>query len=106
MDSPASSFVLKVDGDSMIGAGIFPNDMIVVDKSKEIRNGDVVVATLDGEFTLKRYIIKDNTYIFLQPENPKYNAIEINEDNDFEVWGLVTCVLHNPNLHRKNDILG
>lgn len=90
---PAATFFVRVSGDSMIGAGIFPKDILVVDRSIENFIDKVIVARIDQEFTVKR-IVKDNQKIKLVAENPKYKDILITEDMDFEVWGVVTFCIH------------
>ncbi|PIS02849.1 MAG: peptidase S24 [Chlamydiae bacterium CG10_big_fil_rev_8_21_14_0_10_42_34] len=90
---PAATFFVRVDGDSMIGANIHKNDLLVVDKALDPSNGKIVVAILNGEFTVKRFRITDH-HVFLEPENPKYKTIEITPDTDFRVWGVVTYVIH------------
>jgi DNA polymerase V len=94
--NPSATFMIRVEGDSMIGAGIFSNDVLVVDKSKDPKNGDVIVAVLNGEFTIKRFI-KENGVYYLKPENPDYQDIVLNNHSGFQIWGVVTYVLHNPN---------
>ena len=93
--NPASTFLVRVEGESMIGAGIFPGDMLIVDRSKEVKDGLVVLAVINNEFTIKRYK-KEGRKIFLIPENSEYTKIEVNEGMDFEVWGVVTNVIHKP----------
>jgi len=86
---PAATFFMKVAGDSMIDAGIFDGDLIVVDRSLEAKTGDIVVAVLNGEFTIKR-LHRSGSRIELVPENPKYRKIVLNESMELEVWGVVT----------------
>ena len=93
VDNPASTFFVRVSGDSMIGAGIQSNDILVVDRSKEAKNNDIVVAILFGEFTVKRWVTQ-NSRAFLQAENHSYPPIEITKDSDFEIWGVVTYAIH------------
>jgi len=93
----ASTFLVKALGDSMIKAGIFSGDILIVDKSITPASKNIVVAILNGEFTVKRFI-KDKNKVILYPENSKYNPIEINPEDDFKIWGVVTFVIHNPNL--------
>jgi DNA polymerase V len=90
---PASTFFVRVDGDSMNGAGIFSGDLLIVDKSLKAVSGKIIVALLNGEFTVKRLILQQN-HILLQAENPKYKTIKINQSEDFSVWGVVTYVIH------------
>ena len=91
--NPASTFFVKVAGDSMEGAGIHSGDMLIVDRSLEPKSGKVVIAVIDGELTVKRIRIQKNK-IFLEPENADYCSQEISPDSDFEVWGVVTNVIH------------
>lgn len=92
-----ATFLVRALGDSMINAGIFSGDILIVDKSLTPANKNIVVAILNGEFTVKRFI-KENEKIILRPENSKYKDIEILGDDDFKVWGVVSFVIHNPNL--------
>jgi len=86
---PTATFFMRVAGDSMIDAGIFDGDLIVVDRSLEVKSGDIIVAVLNGEFTIKRFWRNDSR-IELVPENPKYRKIVLNENMELEVWGVVT----------------
>jgi len=88
----SSTFFGRVNGDSMINAGIGDGDLIVIDKSLEPKDGSIVVCVIDGEFTVKRFR-KINGEIFLMPENEKYKAIKITDENDFRVWGIVTYTI-------------
>jgi DNA polymerase V len=92
-----ATFLVRAIGDSMIEAGIFSGDILIIDKSITPANKNIVVAILNGEFTVKRFV-KDRNRIFLQPENKKYKNIEISDEDDFKIWGVVTFVIHNPNL--------
>jgi len=90
---PASTFFVKVKGDSMINAGINTGDILIVDRSLEPKDKRIIVAVVNGDFTVKRMAkIKDK--LFLLAENPKYPAIEIRDGMDFEVWGVVIHVIH------------
>ena len=90
---PAATFFVRVVGDSMQGAGISTGDLLVVDRSMQAVNGNIVVAIVQGEFTVKR-LKKEGDKIFLIAENPSYRPIEINEESGFEVWGVVSYVIH------------
>ncbi len=92
---PSDTFLVKVEGDSMINAGIHDGDILVVDRALEADNNKVVVANLDGELTVKRLSIKD-TRVLLMPDNPKYEPIEIRPLSDFRIMGVVTFVIHKP----------
>ncbi len=91
--NPAATFFVRVTGDSMIEAGIHSGDVLVVDRSIEPKDGNIVIAVLDGDLTVKR-LLRENGKVYLTPENPDYNRIEINEEMQFEVWGVVTTVIH------------
>jgi len=93
---PAATFYVRVKGDSMINAGIHDGDLLIVDKSMEPGNDDVVVCVIDGEFTVKT-LKKVNGEIYLIPGNPHYQTLKITEDMDFQVWGVVTYTIHQPN---------
>ena len=91
--NPAATFFVRVTGDSMIGAGINDGDLLIVDRSLDPKNKNVVIAVIDGELTVKRIRIRKKK-IFLEPENENYSSQEISEDSDFQVWGVVTNVIH------------
>ena len=88
----AATYCLRVSGDSMQGAGILPGDILVVDRSVYPLDSDIVVASLDGEFTVKRLITSGGQAV-LRPENPAYRETVITEDRDFLVFGVVTGVV-------------
>ena len=90
---PAATFFVRVTGDSMIGAGIHSGDLLVVDRSLEPADKNVVVAVLDGELTVKR-LFKQNGILRLLPENLNYQPIEITPQQTIEIWGVVTSVIH------------
>jgi DNA polymerase V len=90
---PASTFFVQVDGDSMINAGIHSGDILIVDRSLDASNGKIIVAIFNGEFTVKR-LNKRGEEIHLIAENPNYEPIRVTEGEDFEVWGVVTYVIH------------
>lgn len=87
-----ATFFAKVSGQSMIGAGLDDNDLLVIDRSLEPENNKIAVCFLDGEFTVKRLKVRDGE-VWLQPENPNYPIIQITEENDFIIWGIVTNVI-------------
>lgn len=90
IEHPASTFYARVYGDSMAGEGILEDDILVVDKAVEPEHGDLAVCCLNGEFTLKRLCFtQQGRGIRLMPSNSKYRPIEICEDDDFSVWGVV-----------------
>ena len=92
---PAATFVLRATGDSMVEAGIFSGDLLIVDKSLEAADGKIVIAAINGELTVKRLSRKKGR-VQLLPANPKYQPIDITEEQDVVIWGVVTLVLHEP----------
>ena len=87
-----TTFFARIRGDYMSGIGINEGDIVVVDKSLEPENNKIAVCYVDGEFTIKRIKIQ-GTKLFLIAENTKYQPIEITEDNDFIIWGIVTYII-------------
>ena len=87
--NPAATFAVRIAGESMMGAGLFPDDIAVVNRSVTPTNGAVVLALLDGEFTVKRYRVRGE-HVYLQAENPKFPDIQIHEGAAFEVWGVIS----------------
>ncbi len=93
ISKPAATFFVKAKGDSMIGAGIYEGDLVIIDRSKSALNNHVVLAVLNGEFTLKR-LQKSRGQVWLHPENQKYKSIQITNEMDFQIWGVVTYTIH------------
>jgi DNA polymerase V len=91
--NPAATFFVRVTGDSMIKAGIHNGDLLVVDRSIEPGDKNVVIAVVNGELTVKRIRIRKNK-LTLVAENDAYQSQEINGQIEFEVWGVVTNVIH------------
>lgn len=89
---PAATFFLRVKGNSMINAGIFDGDILIVDRALGAKEGSIIVATVDGEFLVKR-LYRKGSKVWLYPENPNYKPLQVSSDR-FEVWGVVTYVLH------------
>ncbi len=89
---PSATFYVRVSGDSM-RAALFDGDILVVDRALEAAHNSIIVAYLDGKFTVKR-LQKQGDSIFLVPDNPAYTPIIVSDDVDFEVWGVVTHCIH------------
>ena len=89
----AATFLVKVAGNSMEKAGIYDEDVLVVDRSLEPEDGKVVLGILNGEFTVKR-ISKKNNKLLLVPANETFKTIEVSPEMDFKIWGVVTYSLH------------
>ena len=90
---PAATFFLKVDGESMINLGIHHNDILIVDKSLHAISGMVVVACVDGQFTVKQLKTINGRY-FLVAANPLFTPLEITGAMELTIWGVVTNVIH------------
>jgi len=90
---PAATFFVRASGDSMLGAGIHPGDLLVVDRSLEAAHGRVIIAVVDNELTVKRLCCR-NGQIRLLAENDRYPPITIENGMTLEVWGVVTSVIH------------
>ena len=87
-----STFYARVSGDSMLGAGIDDGDLLVIDKSLSPENGKIAVCFIDGDFTVKR-IVKEKGKLYLKAENKKYKSIELSEESELIVWGIVEYVI-------------
>ena len=87
-----ATFCVRVNGQSMVDAGIDSGDLLIVDKDLPADNGSIILAVIDGEFTVKR-LVKNGPQVYLQPENASFSPIHIEELNDFRVWGVVTGVI-------------
>ncbi|WPL16593.1 LexA repressor [Thiorhodovibrio winogradskyi] len=92
---PAATFFLRVQGESMTGAGIQDGDLVIVDRAEEPRAGSVVVAALDGELTLK-FLQRDSStqHVWLESAHPDYPPRAITAETDLVIWGVVTHVVH------------
>ena len=87
-----STFYARVSGDSMLEAGIDDGDLLVIDKSLSPENGKIAVCFIDGDFTVKR-IVKEKGKLYLKAENKKYKSIELSEESELIVWGIVEYVI-------------
>lgn len=90
---PAATFFVRVEGDSMVGAGIHPGDLLIVDRSLRPIDGKIIIAVLNGDLTVKRLKIKDGKYT-LVPENKNFTPILVTEEMNFSIWGVVTSMIH------------
>ena len=95
--NPEATFYGKVEGDSMIEAGICDGDIAVIDRSIEARDGDIVVGYINEEFTIKYLDLshRNDGYIELRPANKHFKSIRIDAEDDFEVWGVVVWTIKN-----------
>lgn len=92
IENPTTTFYVKVEGHSMMDAGINDNDILVVDRGLEPADKKIAICFIDGEFTVKRLKLEKEG-LYLMPENPKYEPIKVCEENNFMVWGIVTYVI-------------
>jgi DNA polymerase V len=88
-----ATFSVKAQGDSMLGAGIHQGDILIVDRSLTAKSGKIVIAVVDGEFTVKR-LHKYKGNVTLRAENPDFEDIKINGTSELIIWGVVTSVIH------------
>lgn len=93
---PDSSYLIRVQGCSMIESGVYDGDILIVDKSlREPSESQIAVCELNGEYTIKHVVHKQG-HLWLVPANPEYPEIRISEGDDFSVWGIVTYIIHKP----------
>jgi len=90
IDQEDATFLVTVTGLSMRDAGLLPKDVVIVDRSKNAAIGNIILAVIDGEFTIKQLTLGKNGHPVLLPANPDFKPIEIKEGMDFEIWGVVT----------------
>lgn len=93
IDRPAATFFVRVQGDSMLNAGIHPGDLLIVDRSREVADGTVIIAVVNGELTVKR-LRRTAEQVLLCPENAQYQPLTVTEEMDFHIWGVVRHVIH------------
>ncbi len=91
--NPHATFYVRVSGSSMVDANIKDGDILVVDKSLEARHNDIVIAVVDGEFTVKTLYHKDGT-IKLMPANPEFPEIVLQNEQELNIWGVVSYTIH------------
>jgi DNA polymerase V len=89
---PLSTFIFECVGNSMINAFIPPKAKLIIDRTLKPKNGDIILAVLNGEFTIRR-LIQNEYRCFLRPENPKYKEVEITAELQMEVWGVVAYII-------------
>jgi len=100
---PAATFFVRVSGDSMTGAQINQGDLLIVDRAVEHKSGDIIIALVGDELTVKKLRVESGV-TWLDPENPAYESRQIEPDDDFEVFGVVTFTIHAPNS--KTGVFG
>ena len=91
---PEASYLIRVNGDSMIDAGLFSGDIVIVDKSNRNPSPrEIAMCELNGEYTLKRFV-EENGQAWLVPANPAYPRFPVHKEDDFSIWGTVTYIIH------------
>lgn len=93
IDNPQATFYVRAKGNEMEGACIKNNSILVVDRSKEPKDGSIAVCNINGELLIRR-IKKTNDSIILVPEHPAYDVIKISKEHSFEIWGIVTFAIN------------
>lgn len=90
---PSATYFVKVEGYSMVNAGIYPGDILIVDRAEEPAHKKIVIAVIDGELTVKRLYTEKGKW-FLSPANPEFPSIQITKDMNFHIWGVVIYAIH------------
>lgn len=90
--NPKATFCVRVSGQSMVGAGIDDGDLLIVDKELQAKEGQIILAVINGDYTVKRLLQKEDGY-YLQPENPAFEPLKITQFMDFRIWGVVTGLI-------------
>ena len=91
---PYATFIVRARGDSMVGSGIYPGDLLIVDRSIKPQNESIIIAVLDGELSVKILRLK-NKQVNLSSSNKNYADVPVSEEMDFTIWGVCTNVIHN-----------
>ena len=91
---PNATFIVRARGDSMVGSGIYPGDLLIVDRSIKPQNESIIIAVLDGELSVKILRLK-NKQVSLSSSNKSYKDVPVSEEMDFTIWGVCTNVIHN-----------
>ena len=93
--NPEATFLVRATGESMIDVGILPGDILVVDRSLDISNNSIVIASVNGDLTVKKFIKKNESKCsYLKSENSKQQLIRLDKESDIEIWGIVTYSIH------------
>ena len=93
---PAATFIVKAKGPSMTDAGILSGDLLIVDRSINPKSNDIVIASIFGDLTVKKFQKKENS-LFLLSANSDYPSIEVKEEMECFIWGIVTYIIHESN---------
>ena len=91
---PSATFIVQASGYSMSGVGIYPKSYLIVDRSLEAKDKDIVIALIENEFTVKRFRRYHNGNVVLMAENRQYDNIKVNDEMNLLIWGVVTSVIN------------
>ena len=92
--NPLATFIVKSQGNCMLQAGIHSGDLLIVDRSIKPKNNSIIIASIDGDLTVKRIKISGKKFL-LSSDNKDYGNVKINNESDIFIWGIVTKVIHN-----------
>lgn len=93
--NPEATFLVRATGESMIDVGISPGDILVVDRSLDVLNNSIVIASINGDLTVKKFIKnKESKYPYLKSENSSQELIKLEKGSDIEIWGIVIYSIH------------
>jgi len=92
--NPPATFIVRSQGESMLKSSIHPGDLLIVDKSIKPKNNSIVIASINGDLTVKRIKILNKRFLLIS-DNKNYPNIKVNTEDDFSIWGVVTNVIHN-----------
>ena len=92
--NPPATFIVRSRGESMLKSSIHPGDLLIVDKSIKPKNNSIVIASINGDLTVKRIKILNKRFLLIS-DNKNYPDIKVNTEDDFSIWGVVTNVIHN-----------
>ena len=90
--NPAATFCARVIGNSMVDAGINEGDLLIIDRSLTPQDGNIAVCFVDGDFTVKRLSVRDDG-IYLTPANSQFPELKVDEESNFQVWGVVSHII-------------
>ena len=92
--NPLATFIVKSQGNCMLQAGIHSGDLLIVDRSIKPKNNSIIIASIDGDLTVKRIKTSGKNFL-LSSDNKDYENVKINNESDIFIWGIVTKVIHN-----------
>jgi DNA polymerase V len=100
VNKPEETFLIRIEGQSMVNAGIYDGDLLIIDKARGVKDGDVVLVLIDDIFTVRRFVNTGNQ-IILKSEHDSFEDIELTGNVKLQLWGVVTFVIHQPNIIKQ-----